>query len=279
VKKISSHITRKVADKLVSMFRNDRPDFEQKWDDIGVFIHYGMLTDEKFREKAGEFALFRLSDGSTVTFGELQEKIGETQKDKKGDLIVLYAADAHDQHAAIAAAEERGYKVVVMGNNPLGTHIISQLEQKHQGVHFKRVDADVPEKLIEKESDLTSALSEEQQNTLRPILESIVDNKSYQVSFETMSPNDPPFLITQNEFMRRMKEQSMAGGGGIYGSLPDSYMLCTNTNHPLMEKVLSGDEEAKAAARQGIDLALLSRGLLRGEALTSFIRRSFDRLA
>lgn len=277
VKKISSHITKKVADKLQSMFRNDRPDFEKKWDDIGIFIHYGMLTEEKFREKADEFALFKLTDGSYLTLTELQEKTQELQKDKKGDLIILYAADAHDQHAAIAAAEERGYKVVVMNNNPLTPHIVSQVEQKHSNIRFKRVDADVPEKLIEKDIELTSALSDEQKEKLKPILEQVIDTKTYQISFENMSPNDPPFVITQNEFMRRMKEQSAMGGGGFYGSLPDSYTLAANTNHPLMEKVLSDGDQA--LAKQAIDLALLAKGLLRGESLTSFIKRSYERLA
>jgi molecular chaperone HtpG len=277
VKKISSHITKKVADKLQSMFRNDRPDFEKKWDDIGIFIHYGMLTEEKFREKADEFALFKLTDGSYLTLTELQEKTQELQKDKKGDLIILYAADAHDQHAAIAAAEERGYKVVVMNNNPLTPHIVSQVEQKHSNIRFKRVDADVPEKLIEKDIELTSALSDEQKEKLKPILEQVVDTKTYQISFENMSPNDPPFVITQNEFMRRMKEQSAMGGGGFYGSLPDSYTLAANTNHPMMEKVLSDGDQT--LAKQAIDLALLAKGLLRGESLTAFIKRSYERLA
>jgi molecular chaperone HtpG len=277
VKKIASHITKKVADKLQSMFRNDRPDFEKKWDDIGIFIHYGMLTEEKFREKADEFALFKLTDGSYLTFSELQEKTQELQKDKKGDLIILYAADAHDQHAAISAAEERGYKVVVMNNNPLTPHVVSQVEQKHPQIRFKRVDADVPEKLIEKDIELTSALSDEQKEQLKPILEQVVDTKTYQISFENMSPNDPPFVITQNEFMRRMKEQSAMGGGGFYGSLPDSYTLAANTNHPLMEKVLTDGDQA--LAKQAIDLALLAKGLLRGESLTSFIKRSYERLA
>lgn len=278
VKKISSHITKKVADKLSGMFKNDRADFEAKWDDIGVFIHYGMLTDEKFREKAEEFSLFKLTDGQHLTLNELKERIQDSQKDKSGDVIVLYAADVNDHHSAIAAAEERGYKVVLTGNNPLTPHIISQLEQKHSGLRFKRVDADIPEKLIETENTLTSVLTDEQKNELKPVIESIIDSKTYHVSFESMSPNDPPFTITQNEFMRRMKEQSIAGGGGIYGSLPDSYNLVANANHPLMEKVLQGDETAKEIARQGIDLALLSRGLLKGESLTAFIRRSFDRL-
>jgi len=278
VKKISSHITKKVADKLVTMFRNDRADFEKKWDDIGVFIHYGMLTEDKFREKAEEFALFRLTEGNHQTLGELKDAIQETQKDKNGDIIVLYASDENEQHASIAAATERGYKVVVMGQNPLTPHIISQFEQKHSGLRFKRVDADIPEKLIEKDTEIASALSDAQKEELKPVIESLVDAKKFQISFENMSPNDPPFVVTQNEFMRRMKEQSIAGGGGFYGALPDSYNLVANANHPLMERMLAGDDTSKDISRQGIDLALLSRGLLKGESLTTFIRRSFDRL-
>jgi len=277
VKKISAHITKKVADKLQGMFKNDRPDFESKWDDVGVFIHYGMLTDEKFHEKAVEFSLFKLTDKTYATLEELKSKIKDNQTDKSGDTVVLYANDEHDQHAAIVAAEERGYTVVLM-NSPLTPHLISQLEQKNQGLRFKRVDADVPEKLIEKENELSSTLSDEQRTALKPILESVLTSKSYQVSFENMSPSDPPFVITQNEFMRRMKEQSMMGGGGIYGTMPDSYTVAANTNHPLMEKIIAGGDESKEIARQGIDLALLAKGLLKGESLTSFIKRSFQQL-
>ncbi|MFN8776785.1 MAG: molecular chaperone HtpG [Flavobacteriales bacterium] len=279
VKKISAHITKKVADKLQGMFRNDRPDFEKKWDDISIFIHYGMLTEEKFREKAGEFALYKLTDGTYVTLDELKQKTEAGQKDKKGDLILLYATDDQEQHAAIAAAQERGYIVVMMDRHPLTPHVISQLEQKHSGIRFKRVDADITEKLIEKDTELTGALSDEQKDQIRPVIEGVVDTKTYQISFENMSPNDPPFVITQNEFMRRMKEQSAAGGGGFYGTLPDSYTLAANTNHPLMQQLLSGDESAQERARRGVDLALLAKGLLKGEALTAFIRRSFEQLA
>jgi molecular chaperone HtpG len=277
VKKISGHITKKVADKLQSMFRNDRADFEKKWDDIGIFIHYGMLTDEKFREKASEFALYKDSRGAYFTLEELKEQIKDSQKDKKGDLIVLYAADAHEQHASIAAAEDRGYKVIILGS-PLATHVISQVEQHNQGLRFKRVDSEVPEKLIEREQELSSTLSDEQKTTLKPVLESLVDSKTYRIEFENMSPTDAPFVVIQNEFMRRMKEQSLMGGGGFYGTLPDSYTVAANTNHPLMDKILKGGDEATFLAKQGIDLALLAKGLLKGESMTTFIRRSFEHL-
>ena len=277
VKKISGHITKKVADKLGSMYTNDRADFEQKWDDIGVFIQYGMLTEEKFYDKAKDFFLLKSTDDKYYTIEELKEAIKDTQKDKKGDTIVLYCTDRKEQHSFVQSANERGYVVVEM-NSPLASHLMSHLERKFSQVQFKRVDSDVLDKLIEKEENLPGALSEEQKNTLKPIFESLVDTKTYHVQFENMSPNDAPFVITQNEFMRRMKEQSMMGGGGFYGTLPDTYNIVANTNHPLMEKLLSNNETAQISAKQAIDLALLAKGLLKGEDLTKFIATAVSRL-
>ena len=277
VKKISGHITKKVADKLSSMFNTDRADFEQKWDDIGVFIQYGMLTEEKFYDKAKDFFLLKSTDDKYYTIDELKEAIKDTQKDKKGDTIVLYCTDRKEQHSFVQSANERGYVVVEL-NSPLASHLMSHLERKFPQVQFKRVDSDVLDKLIEKEENLPGALSEEQKNTLKPIFESLVDTKTYHVQFENMSPNDAPFVITQNEFMRRMKEQSMMGGGGFYGALPDSYNIVANTNHPLMEKLLSNNETAQVSAKQAIDLALLAKGLLKGEDLTKFIATAVSRL-
>lgn len=277
VKKISGHITKKVADKLSSMFNTDRADFEQKWDDIGVFIQYGMLTEEKFYDKAKDFFLLKSTDDKYYTIEELKEAIKDTQKDKKGDTIVLYCTDRKEQHSFVQSANERGYVVVEL-NSPLASHLMSHLERKFPQVQFKRVDSDVLDKLIEKEENLPGALSEEQKNTLKPIFESLVDTKTYHVQFENMSPNDAPFVITQNEFMRRMKEQSMMGGGGFYGALPDSYNIVANTNHPLMEKLLGNNETAQVSAKQAIDLALLAKGLLKGEDLTKFIATAVSRL-
>jgi molecular chaperone HtpG len=279
VKKISSHITKKVADKLQSMFNNDRPDFEKKWDDIGVFIQYGMLSDEKFYDKAAQFSLLKNTEDQYFTFEELKEKVKETQKDKKGDIVLLYANHQEEQHTPITAAKERGYEVVIL-EGPLSTHYISQAEQKNQGVRFKRVDADILDKLIEKEEQLPSVLSDEQKTGIKAAIEKLIDAKKYQVAFESMSPSEAPFVITQNEFMRRMKEQSAMGGGGFYGALPESYNLVANANHPLFTNTLTNAENQpvinEEKISQAIDLALLSKGLLKGEALTKFVKRSLE---
>jgi molecular chaperone HtpG len=275
VKKISSHITKKVGDKLASMFNGDRPDFQEKWPDIGVFIQYGILTDEKFAEKAPSFTLYETSEGQFFTLEELKEKISALQTDKKGETVVLYAQNKEEQHSFIDSARSKGYEVIIL-DGPLASHFINHVESKNQDIRFKRVDADVVDKLIEKDDALPNKLSEEQQNAIRPVLESIVDSKKYNIQFESLSVDEAPFIVTQNEFMRRMKEQSAMGGGGFYGSLPDSYNLVANANHPLMEKLLEANESSKEKAKQAIDLALLAKGLLKGEDLTKFIKRSFE---
>jgi molecular chaperone HtpG len=279
VKKISSHISKKVADKLQSMFNNDRPDFEAKWDDIGVFIQYGMLTDEKFYEKAEKFSLLKSAENKYYTMEEIREKVKDTQKDKKGDTILLYAANKEEQHTPIESAKERGYEVLLL-DGPLSTHYISQAEQKNSGLRFIRVDADVMDKLIEKEEQMPSALSDEQKTSLKTALTKLVDSKKFQIEFASMSPTEAPFVITQNEFMRRMKEQSAMGGGGFYGSLPESYNLVANANHPLFTNTITDPENNtvinEEKMNQAIDLALLSKGLLKGEALTKFVKRSLE---
>jgi len=278
VKKISSHITKKVGDKLASMFNGDRPDFQEKWPDIGVFIQYGILTDEKFAEKAPSFTLYETSEGQFFTLEELKEKISALQTDKKGETVVLYAQNKEEQHSFIDSARSKGYEVIIL-DGPLASHFINHVESKNQGIRFKRVDADVVDKLIEKDDALPNKLSEEQQNAIRPVLESIVDSKKYIIQFESLSVDEAPFIVTQNEFMRRMKEQSAMGGGGFYGSLPDSYNLVANANHPLMEKLLEANDSSKEKAKQAIDLALLAKGLLKGEDLTKFIKRSFESIS
>ncbi len=277
VKKISSHITKKVADKLLSMFNNDRIDFESKWDDIGLFIQYGTLTDEKFAEKAASFTLYKNTDGLYCTLDELKSKLENTQTDKDGNLVVLYTQQPEEQHSFIASAKERGYEVVVL-DTPLSSHFVSHVEMKHPKVKFKRVDADILDKLIEKETINTSALTEEDKTKLKPSIEGFVDIKKYQVSFENMSPNEAPFVVTQNEFMRRMKEQSQMGGGGFYGAIPESYNLVANANHPLFAALASNEDGSSEKTKQAIDLALLAKGLLKGEDLTQFIKRSFDNI-
>lgn len=277
VKKISSHITKKVADKLLSMFNNDRKDFEEKWDDIGVFIQYGILTDEKFAEKANAFTLYKNADGEYRTLDELKSKIEVTQKDKNNDIIVLYAQNASEQHTFIDNAKQAGYDVVML-DGPLSSHFISHIEMKNQGIKFKRVDADVLDKLIQKTEQIPVKLTEDQQKELKPIIEDLLDKSKFNVEIESLSADEAPFIITQNEFMRRMKEQSAMGGGGFYGSLPDSYQLVVNGNHPLFEKVLENKDANAAKLKQAVNLALLAKGLLKGEELTRFIKDSFKEL-
>ncbi len=280
VKKISAHITKKVADKLNSMFNGDRKDFESKWDDISVFIHYGMLSEEKFNEKAVNFNLFKTTENEYFNLEELKTKVEGLQKDKNGSTVVLYSNDSQAQDSFIASAKDRGYVVVEM-NSPLTPHLISQLESKDQNLKFKRVDSDVLDKLIEKEENSASLLTEEEKTALKPLFEENIDTKSFNVSFENMSSTEAPVTITQNEFMRRMKEQSALGGGGgmnFYGELPDSYTIVVNSNHPLMQKINADKETGKGLAQQAVQLAMLSKGILKGAELTKFIQANFEAL-
>ena len=280
VKKISAHITKKVADKLNSMFNSDRKDFEEKWDDISVFIHYGMLSEEKFNEKAANFNLFKTTDSEYFNLEELKTKVEGLQKDKNGNTVVLYSNDSQAQDSFIASAKDRGYVVVEM-NSPLTPHLISQLESKDQTLKFKRVDSDVLDKLIEKEENSASLLTEEEKTALKPLFEENLDTKSFNVSFENMSSTEAPVTIVQNVFMRRMKEQSALGGGGgmnFYGELPDSYTIVVNSNHPLMQKINADKEVGKGLAQQAVQLAMLSKGILKGAELTKFIQANFESL-
>jgi molecular chaperone HtpG len=280
VKKISAHITKKVADKLNSMFNADRKDFEEKWDDISVFIHYGMLSEEKFNEKAANFNLFKTTDSEYFNLEELKTKVEGLQKDKNGNTVVLYSNDSQAQDSFIASAKDRGYVVIEM-NSPLTPHLISQIESKDQNLKFKRVDSDVLDKLIEKEENTASLLTEEEKTALKPLFEENLDTKSFNVSFENMSSTEAPVTIVQNEFMRRMKEQSALGGGGgmnFYGKLPDSYTIVVNSNHPLMQKINADKESGKGLAQQAVQLAMLSKGILKGAELTKFIQANFESL-
>lgn len=276
VKKISAHITKKVADKLNSMFKNDRQDFEQKWENIKIFIEFGMLTDEKFYDKASKFFVLKSVDGTYHTVEEYKDKIKAAQTDKDNKTVVLYASDAAEQHSFIQTAKDRGYDVVLL-DSPLASHIISKLEQKNSGLSFARVDADTIDKLIKKEEDLPSKLSEEEKENLKPVIENNIDKNKFTVVFESMSEKDNPMIITQSEFMRRMKEQQMTGGG-MFGAFPEMYNLVVNTNHPLVSQVLTekDDSKQKELVSQMVDLALLSQNMLKGEALSSFIKRSVD---
>lgn len=280
VKKISSHITKKVADKLAEMFKNDRADFEQKWPDMQVFMDYGLLTDEKFYERIQPTYLFKNTKGDFKTFEEYKAVISEKQTDKDGNLVVLYSNDAEAHHSIIAKAEKRGFDVLEM-NTPLTAHLVQHFEMKLEKVQFKRVDADALDKLIPTKDNVESTLTEDQKNTLTPLINNVLDKDKFSVQFEALDENDAPMMITQSEFMRRMKEQSEIGGGMFgMGNLPESYNVVINSNHKLISKMLqeSDSEKQHQLARQAADLALLSKGMLKGEKLTAFIERSVSML-
>jgi molecular chaperone HtpG len=278
VKKISAHITKKVADKLEEIFKKDRADFESKWEDIKVFVQYGMLSEEKFYDKAQKFALLKSTDGKFFTLEEYAEKVKPVQTDKDNRVIYLYTTNTEEQHSFIETAKERGYDVLVF-DSPIDSHYINQLESKLENTSFVRVDADTIDKLIKKEEAQPSKLSEEEQNTLKPVVESVVPKERFTVVFESLSEKDAPMLITKPEFMRRMKDMSAMGGGmNFYGSMPDMYNLVVNSNHPLITRILNEEDETrkKELTKQTADLAMLSQGLLKGEELTRFIKRSVE---
>ncbi|WP_339656864.1 molecular chaperone HtpG [uncultured Maribacter sp.] len=281
VKKISSYITRKVADKLNSLFKNNREEFEAKWNNIKIVIEYGMLSEDKFFEKADKFALYPTVDGSYFTFEELQEKIKATQTDKDGKTVILYASDKEAQHSYIETAKAKGYEVLLL-DSPIIGHLIQKLESSKENISFARVDADHIDKLIQKEETQISKLSDEEKETLKTELEKVIGEKSsYTVQLEAMDSNASPFTITEPEFMRRMKEmQQTGGGGGMFGmgAMPEMYNLIVNTNNELVGEILH-TKTAKKKERlinQSLDLAKLSKGLLKGKDLTEFIKRSYE---
>jgi molecular chaperone HtpG len=281
VKKISGHITKKVADKLEELFKKDREAFEQKWNDIRLFIQYGMISEPKFYERAEKFLLLKNVDGKYFTIEEYKNHIEGQQKDKDKNLIILYAGNTDDQYSYIEAARERGYDVLVM-DGILDAHFINTLEQKMSNTRFVRVDSNTVDKLIEKKEDsLPSKLSEEQKQELKAAFESVVDKTRFEVVFEPMSESDAPVVITQNEFMRRYKDMSAVGGGPMMGlgDLPEHYNLVVNENHPLVAG-LSAKEEAERNRQVNYlyDLARLSKNLLRGKELNAFIKASMDNL-
>ena len=277
VKKIASYITRKVADKLNSLFKNNREDFEAKWNDVKVVIEYGMLTEAKFFEKADKFALYPSVNEGYFTFEELVEKIKDNQTDKDGKTVVLYASNKEEQHSYIAAAQNKGYEVLLL-DSPIVSHLIQKLETEKENITFVRVDADHVDNLIKKDEEQISKLSEEEKTTLKDSLETVVPKEKYTVQLEAMSSDASPFMITQPEFMRRMKEMQQSGGSGMFGNFPEMYNLIVNTNHELVSTILNEkNEEQKASLiKQSLDLARLSQGLLKGEELTNFINRSFS---
>jgi len=278
VKKISSYISRKVADKLTSLFKENREDFEAKWNDIKIVIEYGMLSDDKFFEKAEAFALYPTVDGSYFTFEELKEKTSALQTDKDDKLVVLYASDKEAQHSYIEAAKAKGYEVLLM-DSPIVGHLLQKLETSKEKVSFARVDADHLDNLIKKEETQISKLSDEEKEKLKTQIEEAVGEKGYTVQLEPMDSKAAPFIITEPEFMRRMKEMQQTGGGMFgMGNMPDMFNLVVNTNHELVGEILN-TKTAKKRERlinQSLDLARLSKGLLKGEALTNFIKRSYE---
>ncbi|MBK9480061.1 MAG: molecular chaperone HtpG [Bacteroidetes bacterium] len=279
VKKISAHITKKVADKLEEIFKKDRNDFESKWNDINLFIKYGMLSEEKFYEKAAKFFLFKNTENKYFTIEEYAQHIKAAQTDKDEKMVHLYTNNPVEQHSFVETAKERGYDVLVM-DGPFDSHFVNHLEMKLQNCSFVRVDADTIDKLIKKEEAMPSKLSEEQQNTLKPIIEAGLPIGKFTVQFESLSEKDQPMIITQPEFMRRMKDMSATGGGGMnfMGSFPETYNMIVNSNHPIISKILDEKDSdlQKKLSKQTSDLALLSQGMLKGEELTKFIKRSLE---
>ena len=277
VKKISNYITRKVADKLSSLFKKDREGFEQKWNDIKVVIEYGMLSEEKFFDKAEKFALYPTVDGKYFTLEELKEATKDAQTDKDDKLVILYASNVEEQHAYIEAAKEKGYQVVLL-DSPIVSHLIQKLESSNENLSFARVDGDAIENLIKKDEATVSKLSDEEKEKLQPLIEAVVPKEKYTIQLEALSSSQLPFVLTQPEFIRRMKEMQQAGGNSMFGQMPEMYNLVVNTNHPLVEQILNTKTEKKRTRliQQTLDLARLSQNLLKGEELTNFIQRSVD---
>ena len=277
VKRISSYITKKVADNLQELFKNDREGYASKWDDIGLFVKFGMITDEKFLEKAEKFALVKNVDGKTFTFDEYNEKIATNQTDKDGKKVWLYAADVQKQHTFISSAQKRGYDVLVM-DSIIDSHLIQRLEGKLENISIRRIDSDTADKIIAKDEVLEAVLSEADQTKVKEIFEKIV-TENHTVQVQPMPTDEMPVTLTLSEFMRRMKEMAMSGGGGMYGmNLPDQYNVIVNANHSLVQKILdTKDEETqKQIAQQAYDLSLLSQNLLEGKALSNFVERSLS---
>ena len=277
VKKISNYITRKVGDKLNSLFKKDRKEFEKKWNDIKVVIEYGMLSEEKFYEKAEKFALYPTVNDQYLTLEELKKKISKTQTDKDGKLVILYTSNKDEQHSYIEAAKDKGYEILVL-DSPIISHLIQKIETSNDKITFSRVDADVIDKLIKKENEELSKLDDKEKEKLKKIIEENVPKEKYTVQLESMDSNAAPFVITFPEFMRRMKEMQQSGGNSMFGNMPEIYNLIINVNNPINSEILKSKSKDKKERliKQSLDLAKLSQNLLKGEDLTSFIKRSID---
>lgn len=279
VKKISNYITRKVADKMKALFNENREDFEKKWNDIKIVLEYGMLSEPKFYEKAGDFVLYPTVEDKYYTLAELKEAITANQTDKNGKLVVLYASNKEAQHGYIEIAKVKGYQVLLL-DSPIVSHLIQKLEGDNENLSFVRVDSDHIDKLIAKEENQISKLSEEEQGNLKTVVEEFVPKANYTVQLEPMESTAAPFIITQPEFMRRMKEMSQTGGGGMFGmgNFPEMYNLVVNSNSELATTILNTPDKSaqESLIKQALDLAKISQGLLKGEELTAFVKRSFE---
>ena len=279
VKKINSYISRKVADKLSELFKKDRKGYEEKWNDIGLFVKYGAISDEKFYDKAKDFLLLTNTNNEHYTIEEYNAKVKDFQTDKDGNLVYLYTADAEHQHSFVQAAQKKNYDVLLM-NSPIDTHFIQHLEMKLDKTRMKRVDADVLDKLIEKADAEKHQLTEDEQTKLKAVFEKAINNPAMKIEIESLPAEAMPVTITMEEWMRRMKEMSKMGGGGMmgfYGSMPDNYKVAVNANHKIISKLLAADEAQQTAiAKQAFDLALLAQGMLKGADLTAFVERNVE---
>ncbi|MFT6500251.1 MAG: molecular chaperone HtpG [Crocinitomicaceae bacterium] len=277
VKKISSHITKKVADKLAQMFKKDRADFESKWEDLKIFVQYGTLSDDKFAEKSDKFTLLKNTKGEHATIEEYKEKIAALQTNKDGKIVMLYTNDPQEQFGFVKKANDRGYDVLHL-DGPLAPHWIAKLEQSNDNIMFVRVDSDTLDKLIQKEEEIPSKLSKEDEDKLKPLFEEVVNKEKYSVQFESMNSEDAPVIITQPEFIRRMMEQQKMGGGGFMGAFPDMRNMVVNANHEKVSDILNTKtkKSQERKIKQLTDIALLSQGLLKGEELNEFIERSIE---
>ncbi len=280
VKKISQHITKKVADKLQELYKKDRPDFEKKWDDINIFVKYGIVSDEKFYDRAKDFALLKNTNKQYFTFDEYKEHVKTNQTDKDGSTVFLYTSDLGKQDSFIEAAKNKSYDVLLL-DGVLDNHFINTLEQKLEKVQIKRVDSETADKLIDKDQKAESVLSTEEQEKVKGVFEKAINNKAMTVAVEPMATDELPVVITISEFMRRMKDMSKMGGGGGYafmGNMPDSYNVAINGNHTIVQKIINEADEAQQLklAKQAYDLALLSQNMLTGADLTAFIKRSVE---
>ncbi|HMQ00109.1 MAG TPA: molecular chaperone HtpG [Cyclobacteriaceae bacterium] len=279
VKKINAHITKKVADKLQELFKKDREGFEKKWDDIGIFVKYGMISEEKFYEKAKDFALLKNTEAKYFTLEEYKEKVKENQTDKEKQTVYLYATDAAKQDVYVQAAKKKSYDVLLL-DGILDSHFINSMEQKLEKTQLKRVDSETIDKLINKDEKIESVLSQEEQDKVKGVFEKAISNANMSIAVESLSPDELPVSVTMNEFMRRMKDMAKSGGGGygFMGAMPDNYQVSINANHSIVQKILKAENEEQQTklAKQAYDLALLSQNMLSGADLTSFIQRSVE---